>query len=39
MNICPNNLNDTRLLAEYAFDHRLATDYHINETRMLEQDE
>jgi MoaA/NifB/PqqE/SkfB family radical SAM enzyme len=39
MNICRNNLEDVRLLAEYAHDHRLATDYHINETPMLEQDE
>jgi len=39
MNICRNNLEDIRLLTEYARDHRLATDYHINETPMLEQDE
>ena len=39
MNICRNNLEDVRLLTEYAHEHRLATDYHINETPMLEQDE
>jgi len=38
MNICRNNLSDIRQLTEYAGDHRLATDYHINETPMLEQD-
>jgi hypothetical protein len=38
MNICRNNLEDVRLLTEYAREHRLATDYHINETPMLEQD-
>jgi MoaA/NifB/PqqE/SkfB family radical SAM enzyme len=39
MNICRNNLEDIRLLTEYAREHRLATDYHINETPMLEQDD
>ena len=39
MNICRNNLEDIRTLTEYAHDHRIATDYHINETPMLEQDE
>jgi MoaA/NifB/PqqE/SkfB family radical SAM enzyme len=39
MNICRNNLDDVRLLTEYAHEHRLATDYHINETPMMEQDE
>jgi MoaA/NifB/PqqE/SkfB family radical SAM enzyme len=39
MNICANNLDDIRLLTEYAHEHRLATDYHLNETPMLEQDE
>jgi hypothetical protein len=39
MNICRNNLEDIRLLTEYAREHRLATDYHLNETPMLEQDE
>ncbi len=38
MNICRNNLEDTRLLTQFARDHRLATDYHLNETPMLEQD-
>jgi len=39
MNICRNNTQDIRQLTEYAHDHRIATDYHINETPMLEQDE
>ncbi len=39
MNICRNNLEDVRLLTEYARQHRLATDYHLNETPMLEQDD
>ncbi|HLI82383.1 MAG TPA: hypothetical protein VKV17_00610 [Bryobacteraceae bacterium] len=38
INICRNNLEDVRLLTEYAHQHRVATDYHINETPMLEQD-
>lgn len=38
INICRNNLDDVRRLTEYAHDHRIATDYHINETPMLEQD-
>jgi len=39
INICRNNLQDVRQLTDYAHDHRVATDYHINETPMLEQDE
>jgi MoaA/NifB/PqqE/SkfB family radical SAM enzyme len=39
MNICRNNTEDIRKLTEYAREHRIATDYHINETPMLEQDE
>lgn len=39
INICRNNLHDVRQLTEYAHDHRVATDYHINETPMLQQDE
>src|SRR6202044_623729 len=39
INICRNNLEDVRKLTEYAHDHRIATDYHINETPMLEQDD
>ena len=38
MNICRNNLDDIRRLTEYAREHRLATDYHLNETPMIEQD-
>jgi len=38
LNICRNNLDDVRQLTEYAREHRLATDYHLNETPMLEQD-
>src|SRR5579871_5276438 len=39
INICRNNTDDVRRLTEYAHDHHIATDYHINETPMLEQDE
>jgi MoaA/NifB/PqqE/SkfB family radical SAM enzyme len=39
MNICRNNLEDVRRLTEYAREHRVATDYHLNETPMLQQDE
>ena len=39
MNICRNNLEDIRRLTEFAHDHRVATDYHINETPMIEQDD
>ncbi len=39
INICRNNHDDVRKLTEYAREHRVATDYHINETPMLEQDE
>lgn len=38
INICRNNHDDVRQLIEYAHQHRIATDYHINETPMLEQD-
>src|ERR1700745_1045963 len=38
INICRNNLDDVRQLTEYAPAHRVATDYQINETPMLEQD-
>jgi radical SAM protein with 4Fe4S-binding SPASM domain len=39
INICRNNLQDVRQITEYARAHHLATDYHINETPMLEQDD
>jgi pyruvate-formate lyase-activating enzyme len=39
INICRNNLEDVRMLTDFAHDHRIATDYHINETPMLEQDD
>lgn len=39
INICRNNLDDVKLLTEYANHNRVATDYHLNETPMLEQDE
>ena len=38
MNICRNNLDDIRELTEIAREHRIATDYHINETPMIEPD-
>jgi MoaA/NifB/PqqE/SkfB family radical SAM enzyme len=39
INICRNNLEDVRQLTEYAYDQRVATAYHINETPMLEQND
>ena len=39
INICRNNLEDVLQLTDYAHQHRVATDYHINETPMLEQDD
>src|SRR5260370_17600332 len=39
MNMWCNKRQDVRQLTEYAHDQRIATDYHINETPMLEQDE
>src|SRR5271165_3789787 len=36
MNICRNNLEDIRQLTEVAREHRIATDYHINESPMIE---
>ncbi len=39
INICRNNTEDVRQLTDWAHAHRIATDYHINETPMLEQDE
>jgi MoaA/NifB/PqqE/SkfB family radical SAM enzyme len=38
MNICRNNMDDIRALTEIARDHRIATDYHINEPPMIEPD-
>src|SRR5690606_12527157 len=37
MNICRNNMDDIRELTEIARQHRIITDYHINESPMLEQ--
>jgi MoaA/NifB/PqqE/SkfB family radical SAM enzyme len=39
INICRNNHGDVKRLTEYARSRGVATDYHINETPMLEQDE
>ena len=39
INICRNNTEDVRQLTDWAYAHRIATDYHINETPMLEQDD
>ena len=38
MNICRNNLEDIKQLTEIAHDNGIATDYHINESPMMEQD-
>jgi MoaA/NifB/PqqE/SkfB family radical SAM enzyme len=37
INICKNNLEDVQQLTELAHRHGIATDYHINESPMLEQ--
>ncbi len=36
INICRNNLDDVRELTEIARRNRIATDYHLNETPMIE---
>lgn len=36
INICRNNLDDVRQLTEIAHDHGISTDYHINESPMME---
>lgn len=36
INICRNNMDDVRALTEIAREHRIATDYHINEPPMIE---
>ncbi len=38
INICRNNIEDVKELTEIARDHNIATDYHINESPMMEQD-
>ena len=38
INICRNNLEDVRQLTELAHDNGIATDYHICETPMMEQE-
>ena len=37
INICRNNLEDVKRLTEIAHEHGIATDYHINETPMIEE--
>jgi len=37
INICRNNHEDVKRLTEWAHEHRIATDYHINESPMLDQ--
>jgi MoaA/NifB/PqqE/SkfB family radical SAM enzyme len=37
INICRNNLEDVKQLTEIAHEHGIATDYHINESPMLDQ--
>ncbi len=39
INICRNNLDDVRRLTEIAHENGIATDYHLNETPLIEQDE
>jgi MoaA/NifB/PqqE/SkfB family radical SAM enzyme len=38
INICRNNLEDVKQLTEIAREHGIATDYHLNESPMIEQD-
>lgn len=38
INICRNNIEDVKQLTEIAHDHGISTDYHLNESPMLEQD-
>ncbi|HLI82879.1 MAG TPA: radical SAM protein [Bryobacteraceae bacterium] len=37
INICRNNTEDVKRLTEIAYEHHIATDYHINESPMLDQ--
>jgi MoaA/NifB/PqqE/SkfB family radical SAM enzyme len=37
INICRNNLEDVRALTEIAHEHKISTDYHINEEPLLTQ--
>ena len=37
INICRNNHDDVMRLTEWARQHRIQTDYHINESPMLDQ--
>jgi len=38
INICRNNIEDVKQLTEIAREHGIATDYHINESPMIEQE-
>ncbi len=37
INICRTNMEDVKILTEIAHDNGISTDYHINETPMIEQ--
>jgi MoaA/NifB/PqqE/SkfB family radical SAM enzyme len=37
INICRNNLDDVRALTEIAHEHKISTDYHINESPLVDQ--
>ena len=37
INICRNNLDDVKALTEIAHEHKISTDYHINETPLVDQ--
>jgi MoaA/NifB/PqqE/SkfB family radical SAM enzyme len=37
INICRNNLDDVKALTEIAHEHKISTDYHINESPLVEQ--
>jgi len=37
INICRNNLDDVKALTEIAHEHKISTDYHINESPLIDQ--
>jgi len=37
INICRNNLDDVKALTEIAHEHKISTDYHINEEPLVDQ--
>jgi MoaA/NifB/PqqE/SkfB family radical SAM enzyme len=37
INICRNNMDDVKALTEIAHEHKISTDYHINESPLVDQ--